>query len=357
MSDKKNILVTGGAGFIGSHTCIELLQAGYGVVVVDDLSNSSEKAIDRVRAIVSKAAAEGAAPADAAESLVFYEDNVLDRAALERIFDVHDIDGVIHFAGFKAVGESVEKPLEYYYNNLTNTLVLCDVMRSHGCKNIVFSSSATVYGEPDSVPLSEAAPKKPATNPYGWTKWMIEQILTDFTVADPEWNVVLLRYFNPIGAHESGLIGEDPKGIPNNLVPYVAQVAIGKLPAVRVFGNDYDTPDGTGVRDYIHVVDLARGHVAALNWMDGKHGVETVNLGTGTGSSVLDVVASFSRACGRELPVDIQPRRAGDVAENYADPKKAKELLGWEAEYDLDRMCADSWRWQSMNPNGYADGQ
>lgn len=357
MSDKKNILVTGGAGFIGSHTCIELLQAGYGVVVVDDLSNSSEKAIDRVRAIVSKAAAEGAAPADAAESLVFYEDNVLDRAALERIFDAHDIDGVIHFAGFKAVGESVEKPLEYYYNNLTNTLVLCDVMRSHGCKNIVFSSSATVYGEPDSVPLSEAAPKKPATNPYGWTKWMIEQILTDFTVADPEWNVVLLRYFNPIGAHESGLIGEDPKGIPNNLVPYVAQVAIGKLPAVRVFGNDYDTPDGTGVRDYIHVVDLARGHVAALNWMDGKHGVETVNLGTGTGSSVLDVVASFSRACGRELPVDIKPRRAGDVAENYADPKKAKELLGWEAEYDLDRMCADSWRWQSMNPNGYADGQ
>lgn len=355
MSEKKTILVTGGAGFIGSHTCIELLQAGYGVVVVDDLSNSSEKAIERVRSIVADAAKEGKAPADAAESLVFYEDNVLDRAALDRIFDAHDIYGVIHFAGYKAVGESVEKPLEYYHNNLVNTLVLCDVMREHDCKNIVFSSSATVYGEPDNVPLPESAPKKPATNPYGWTKWMIEQILTDLSVADAEWNIVLLRYFNPIGAHESGLIGEDPKGIPNNLVPYVAQVAIGKLPAVRVFGNDYDTPDGTGVRDYIHVVDLARGHVAALNWMADKHGVEVVNLGTGKGSSVLDVVAAFSRACGRELPVDIQPRRAGDVAENYADPCKAEEVLGWKAEYDLDRMCADSWRWQSMNPNGYAD--
>ena len=327
MSDIKNILVTGGAGFIGSHTCVELLQAGYGVVIIDDLSNSCEKAVNRIAQIVKQAEADGKAPAGASERMKFYE----------------------------AVGESVEKPLEYYYNNITNTLILCDVMRKHGCKRIVFSSSATVYGEPDSVPLSEAAEKKPATNPYGWTKWMIEQILTDLHTADPEWDVVLLRYFNPIGAHESGLIGEDPKGIPNNLVPYVAQVAIGKMKAVRVFGNDYPTPDGTGVRDYIHVVDLARGHVAALNWMDGKTGVEVVNLGTGKGSSVLDVVAAFSRACGRELSVDIQPRRAGDVAENYADPQKAKDVFGWVAEYDLDRMCADSWRWQSMNPNGYAD--
>ncbi len=354
-SNTKTILVTGGAGFIGSHTCVELLQTGYSVVVIDDLSNSSEKAIERVRSIAARAEAKGQAPQGASERLTFYHDNVLNREALEHIFSKHDISGVIHFAGFKAVGESVEKPLEYYYNNLTNTLVLCDVMRAHNCKNIVFSSSATVYGEPDSVPLSESAPKKSATNPYGWTKWIIEQILTDLHVADSEWNVVLLRYFNPIGAHESGLIGEDPKGIPNNLVPYVAQVAIGKLPAVRVFGNDYPTPDGTGVRDYIHVVDLARGHVAALNWMEGKSGVEVVNLGTGKGSSVFDVVAAFSRACGRELPIDIQARRAGDVAKNYADPAKAHELLGWQAEYDLDRMCADSWRWQSMNPNGYAD--
>ncbi len=251
---------------------------------------------------MKQAEADGKAPAGASERMKFYEDNVLNRDALERIFAENDIYGVIHFAGFKAVGESVEKPLEYYYNNITNTLILCDVMRKHGCKRIVFSSSATVYGEPDSVPLSETAEKKPATNPYGWTKWMIEQILMDVHTADPEWDVVLLRYFNPIGAHESGLIGEDPKGIPNNLVPYVAQVAIGKMKAVRVFGNDYPTPDGTGVRDYIHVVDLARGHVAALNWMDGKTGVEVVNLGTGKGSSVLDVVAAFSRACGRELP-------------------------------------------------------
>ncbi len=356
-SDTKTILVTGGAGFIGSHTCVELLQIGYNTVVIDDLSNSSEKSIERVRTIVARAEAEGKAPAGASEGLTFYHENVLNREALDRIFDEHDISGVIHFAGFKAVGESVEKPLEYYYNNITNTLVLCDVMRRHGCKSIVFSSSATVYGEPDSVPLSETAPKKSATNPYGWTKWMIEQILTDLHTADPEWNIVFLRYFNPIGAHESGLIGEDPKDIPNNLVPYVAQVAIGKLPTVRVFGNDYPTPDGTGVRDYIHVVDLARGHVAALDWMDGKTGVEVVNLGTGKGSSVFDVVAAFSRACGRELPVNIQARRAGDVAENYANPAKAKELLGWEAEYDLDRMCADSWRWQSMNPNGYADAE
>lgn len=355
MSDKKTILVTGGAGFIGSHTCVELLQAGYNVVVVDDLSNSSEKAIERVRAIVADAEAASKAPAGAASSIAFHQLNILDRDALSAVFDAQPVDAVIHFAGFKAVGESVEKPLEYYHNNLTGTFVLCDVMREHGCKSIVFSSSATVYGEPDSVPLTESAPKKPATNPYGWTKWMIEQILTDLHTADPEWDVVLLRYFNPIGAHESGLIGEDPKGIPNNLVPYVAQVAVGKLEAVGVFGDDYPTPDGTGVRDYIHVVDLARGHVAALDWMTGRTGVEVINLGTGKGSSVLDVIHAFERACGHELPYVIKPRRAGDIAENYADPAKARELLGWQAEYDLDRMCEDSWRWQSGNPNGYAD--
>ena len=255
------------------------------------------------------------------------------------------------------MGESVQKPLEYYQNNVTGTIVLCEVMREHGCKSIVFSSSATVYGDPESVPLDESAPKKPATNPYGWTKWMVEQILEDLHASDPEWNVVLLRYFNPIGAHESGLIGEDPKGIPNNLVPYVAQVAVGKLEAVGVFGNDYDTHDGTGVRDYIHVVDLARGHVAALNWMDGKTGVEAVNLGTGVGSSVLDVVRAFSKACGKELPYVIKPRRPGDVAENYADPKKAKELFDWEAQFDLDKMCEDSWNWQSHNPDGYATAE
>lgn len=355
MSEKKTILVTGGAGFIGSHTCVELLESGYDVVIVDDLSNSNQKAVARISEIVKADVASGKAAADTSTDVKFYQENVLDRDAMDRIFTENNIDAVIHFAGFKAVGESVEMPLEYYQNNIGNTLVLCEVMREHGCKNIVFSSSATVYGEPDSVPLSEAAEKKPATNPYGWTKWMIEQILTDIAAADAEWDVVLLRYFNPIGAHVSGLIGEDPKGIPNNLVPYVAQTAIGKREAVRVFGNDYPTPDGTGVRDYIHVVDLARGHVAALRWMEGKHGTEVVNLGTGKGSSVLDVVAAFSRACGRELPVDIQPRRAGDVAENYADPAKARELLGWVAEYDLDRMCEDSWRWQSQNPNGYAD--
>lgn len=375
MSEKKNILVTGGAGFIGSHTCIELLEAGYGVVVVDDLSNSSEVALDRVRSIVADSAAAGKAPADAVDGLKFYELNILDREALSAVFEENKIDAVIHFAGYKAVGESVEKPLEYYHNNLTGTFVLCDVMREYGCKSIVFSSSATVYGEPESVPLSESAEKKPATNPYGWTKWMIEQILTDLHTADPEWDVVLLRYFNPIGAHESGLIGEDPKGIPNNLVPYVAQVAVGKLAAVRVFGDDYPTPDGTGVRDYIHVVDLARGHVAALDWMGGKvgtgdaiglgsiagtaaedgsrRGVGIFNLGTGTGSSVLDVIHAFEKACGHEIPYEIKPRRAGDIAENYAACEKARIELGWVAQYDLDRMCADSWRWQSGNPDGY----
>ena len=340
------VLVTGGAGFIGSHTVIELLQSGYEVVVVDDLSNASAIALDRVRQIVGD---------EAAQRLTFYEDNVLDRDAMNRIFDQHDIDRVIHFAGFKAVGESVTKPIEYYHNNIENTLVLVDVMRNHGCKSIIFSSSSTVYGDPDSLPLTEESPKKPATNPYGWTKWMIEQILTDLHIADPEWNVVLLRYFNPIGAHPSGLIGEDPKGIPNNLVPYVAQVAVGKLAAVQVYGNDYPTPDGTGVRDYIHVVDLARGHVAALNWMNGREGVEVFNLGTGKGSSVLEVVAAFSKACGKELPYVIRERRGGDIAANWCDASKAERMLGWKAQYDINDMCRDSWNWQSHNPNGFEE--
>ena len=340
------VLVTGGAGFIGSHTVVELLTGGYQVVIVDDLSNASPLAIDRIKQIVGDAAA---------ANLTFYEANVLDREALERIFSAHHIDRVIHFAGYKAVGESVYKPIEYYHNNIENTLVLVDVMRNHGCKSIIFSSSATVYGDPDELPVTEASPKKMATNPYGWTKWMIEQMLTDLTVADPEWNVVLLRYFNPIGAHESGLIGEDPKGIPNNLLPYVAQVAVGKLEAVQVFGDDYPTPDGTGVRDYIHVVDLARGHVAALAWMNGREGVEVFNLGTGQGTSVLEVVHAFSEACGRELPYQIRPRRAGDVAAVYGDASKAERLMGWKAQFNITDMCRDSWRWQSNNPNGFAE--
>ena len=366
--DQICVLVTGGAGFIGSHTCVELLNQGYRVVVVDDLSNSSQVALDRVRKIT------GLAPDD--DRLSFYQDNILDREALEHIFQENDIDAIIHFAGFKAVGESVQKPLEYYWNNVAGTLVLCSVAREHDVKNIVFSSSATVYGEPDFIPITESCPKHEATNPYGETKSMLERVLTDLYKGDNEWNVVLLRYFNPIGAHESGLIGEDPKGIPNNLLPYVAQVAVGKLKCVGVFGDDYPTPDGTGVRDYIHVVDLARGHVAALDWMGGKvgtgeaigigsikgdpaedgtrRGVGIFNLGTGKGSSVLDVIHAFERACGHELPYEIKPRRAGDVAENYAACDKAREELGWVAEYDLDRMCADSWRWQSTNPDGYA---
>lgn len=338
------VLVTGGAGFIGSHTVIELLQSGYEVVVVDDLSNASVVALDRVRQIVGD---------EAASRLTFYEDNVLDRDALDRIFDEHPIDRVIHFAGFKAVGESVKKPVEYYHNNIESTLTLVDVMRNHGCKSIIFSSSSTVYGDPDKLPLTEESPKKACTNPYGWTKWMIEQILTDLHTADPEWDVVLLRYFNPIGAHPSGLIGEDPKGIPNNLVPYVAQVAVGKLKAVQVFGDDYPTPDGTGVRDYIHVVDLAKGHVAALAWMNGKSGVEVFNLGTGKGTSVLEVIRAFSKACGKELPYVIKPRRGGDIAANWCDASKAERLMGWKAQYDIDDMCRDSWNWQSHNPNGF----
>lgn len=359
------ILVTGGAGFIGSHTCVELLDKGYNVVIVDDLSSSSPIAVDRIREITGVMD----------DRLVFVEANILDRAALEDIFSTYPIDAIIHFAGFKAVGESTQKPLEYYWNNVAGSLVLFDVARTHEVKNIIFSSSATVYGEPEMIPITEACPKHEATNPYGETKSMLERILTDFYKADDEYNVVLLRYFNPIGAHKSGRIGEDPKDIPNNLLPYVSQVAVGKLACIQVFGDDYPTPDGTGVRDYIHVVDLARGHVQALEYMGGKvgtgepfglgsikgeqagdgtrSGVAIFNLGTGTGSSVLDVIHAFEKACGKELPYKICPRRPGDIATNYASCDKAKAELNWVAQYDLARMCEDAWRWQSNNPNGY----
>ena len=287
------------------------------------------------------------------KTLTFYKADMLDRDAMEEIFSKEKIDAVIHFAGLKAVGESVAKPLEYYYNNITGTLILCDVMRKHGVKKIIFSSSATVYGDPAFVPITEECPKGKITNPYGQTKAMLEQILTDFHTADPEWNVILLRYFNPVGAHESGLIGEDPKGIPNNLTPYITQVAVGKLKEVGVFGNDYDTPDGTGVRDYIHVVDLAIGHVKALKKFEDKPDVYIYNLGTGRGYSVLEVIQAFSKAVGRDIPYVIKPRRPGDIATCYADSTKAKNELGWTAERGIDEMCADSWRWQSMNPDGY----
>lgn len=334
------ILVTGGAGYIGSHTCVELLNAGYDVIVVDNLYNSNQKAIDRIEQITQK-------------KVKFYKEDILDKEALKKIFSENQIDAVIHFAGLKAVGESVQKPVEYYTVNIAGTLNLIDVMRTYGCKNIIFSSSATVYGEPAQIPITEACPKGTCTNPYGWTKWMLEQILTDVHTSDPEWNVILLRYFNPIGAHETGLIGEDPKGIPNNLLPYVAQVAIGKLKCVGVFGNDYDTPDGTGVRDYIHVVDLAKGHVKALDRIKEKAGCKVYNLGTGKGYSVLDVIHAFSKACGHDIPYEIKPRRAGDIATCYSKCDLAREELGWQAEYDLDAMCASSWKWQTMNPNGY----
>ncbi len=336
------ILVTGGAGYIGSHTCVELLNEGYDVIVVDNLSNSSKKAIDRVEEITGK-------------HITFYEVDILNHDAMERIFNAHSIDAVIHFAGLKAVGESVVKPIEYYHNNMTGTLVLCDVMRNHGVKNIIFSSSATVYGDPAIIPITEECPKGSPTNPYGWTKSMLEQVLTDIHTADPEWNVVLLRYFNPIGAHKSGLIGEDPKGIPNNLLPYIAQVAIGKLECLGVFGDDYDTPDGTGVRDYIHVVDLAVGHVKAIKKLEEKGGVSIYNLGTGKGYSVLEVLHAFEKACGHKIPYQIKPRRAGDIATCYCAPEKAKKELGWEAQYGIEEMCADSWNWQSKNPNGYGE--
>lgn len=336
------ILVTGGAGYIGSHTCVELLKEGYDVTIVDNLYNASEKAVERVERITGK-------------KVTFYKEDICSRTAMEQIFEREAVDAVIHFAGYKAVGESVAKPVEYYQNNLVGTLTLCDVMRKHGVKNIIFSSSATVYGDPAEIPITENCPKGTCTNPYGWTKWMLEQVLADIQTADPEWNVILLRYFNPIGAHKSGLIGEDPKGIPNNLLPYVAQVAIGKLKCLGVFGNDYDTPDGTGVRDYIHVVDLARGHVKAVQKLASREGVSIYNLGTGKGYSVLDVVHAFEKACGHEIPYEIKPRRAGDIAACYCDPRKAREELGWEAAYGIEEMCEDSWRWQTQNPDGYGE--
>ena len=334
------ILVTGGAGFIGSHTCVELLNAGYEVVVVDNLYNASEKSLERVKQITGK-------------DLKFYKVDIRDREGLNEVFDKEEVECVIHFAGLKAVGESVAKPLEYYENNIGGTITLCDVMRNHGVKDIIFSSSATVYGDPAFIPITEECPKGTCTNPYGWTKWMLEQILTDLHTADPEWNVVLLRYFNPIGAHKSGMIGEDPKGIPNNLIPYITQVAIGKLECLGVFGDDYDTPDGTGVRDYIHVVDLAIGHVRAVEKLKDKAGVSVYNLGTGNGYSVLDMVKAFSKACGKEIPYQIKPRRPGDIATCYCDATKAKNELHWVAERGLEEMCEDSWRWQSKNPNVY----
>ena len=334
------ILVTGGAGFIGSHTCVELLNAGYEVVVLDNLVNASEKSLERVKAITGK-------------EVTFYKGDILDRTILNEIFEKEKIDSCIHFAGLKAVGESVQKPWEYYNNNISGTLTLVDVMRQHNCKNIIFSSSATVYGDPAEIPITENCPKGQCTNPYGWTKSMLEQVLMDIQKADPEWNVILLRYFNPIGAHKSGTMGENPNGIPNNLMPYITQVAVGKLKELGVFGDDYDTPDGTGVRDYIHVVDLAKGHVKAINYIFSNPGLDVINLGTGVGYSVLDMVKAFSKACGKEIPYEIKPRRAGDIAMCYADPAKAARVLGWKAEKGLDEMCADSWRWQSQNPNGY----
>ena len=335
------ILVSGGAGYIGSHTCVELLAAGYDIVVADNYYNSCPEALARVKKIAGK-------------DFRFVEADMTDKAAVEKIFaENEDIDCVIQFAAYKAVGESVSKPIEYYSNNLACTLNILDVMRRHNCHNIIFSSSATVYGDPASVPIREDFPVGGTTNPYGTTKVFTERILTDCCKADPELNVALLRYFNPIGAHPSGLIGEDPNGIPNNLVPYIAKVAVGKLEKVHVFGNDYPTPDGTGVRDYIHVVDLARGHVATIKKLEEKPGLFICNLGTGHGYSVLDVINAFSKACGKELPYVIDPRRPGDIAECWCDPSKAKRELGWEAQYGIEEMCAHSWNWQSHNPDGY----
>ena len=335
------ILVSGGAGYIGSHTCVELLAAGYDIVVADNYYNSCPEALARVKKIAGK-------------DFRFVEADMTDKDAVEKIFaENEDIDCVIQFAAYKAVGESVSKPIEYYSNNLACTLNILDVMRRHNCHNIIFSSSATVYGDPASVPIREDFPVGGTTNPYGTTKVFTERILTDCCHADPERNVALLRYFNPIGAQPSGLIGEDPNGIPNNLVPYIAKVAVGKLEKVHVFGNDYPTPDGTGVRDYIHVVDLARGHVAAIKKLEQKPGLFICNLGTGHGYSVLDVINAFSKACGKEIPYVIDPRRPGDIAECWCDPSKAKRELGWEAQYGIEEMCAHSWNWQSHNPDGY----
>ena len=336
------ILLTGGAGFIGSHTCVELVSAGHQPVIVDNFYNASPKVLDRLKTITG-------------QDIPFYEADVSDEKAMNAIFEKERFDAVIHFAGYKAVGESVSKPLEYYRNNLDTTLTLCECMRRYGVKRIVFSSSATVYGLCEEVPFREDMRSMGCTNPYGWTKYMIEQILKDVAVANQDWSVALLRYFNPIGAHESGLIGEDPVGIPNNLMPYITQVASGRLKQLSVFGDDYDTPDGTGVRDYIHVVDLAKGHVAAVNYLADHHGCEIINLGTGAGYSVLDMVKAFEKANGIEIPYRIAPRRPGDIATCYADPSKAKELLHWTAEKTLEDMCRDSWRWQKNNPNGYRD--
>lgn len=335
-----SILVTGGAGFIGSHTCVELLENGYEVVVVDNLCNASEESLKRVDQITGK-------------KVTFYKGDILDKEFLNQVFEKEEIESCIHFAGLKAVGESVEKPWEYYHNNITGTLVLTEVMKKHGVKKMIFSSSATVYGSPKEIPITEECPKGTCTNPYGWTKSMLEQILTDMQKADPEWNIVLLRYFNPIGAHPTGLMGENPNGVPNNLMPYITQVAIGKLACLGVFGNDYDTPDGTGVRDYIHVVDLAKGHVKALKKLEENGGLSVYNLGTGVGYSVLDIVKNFEEANGVKIPYEIKPRRAGDIATCYSDASKAKRELDWEAEYGILEMCRDSWNWQKKNPNGY----
>ncbi|HIT36663.1 MAG TPA: UDP-glucose 4-epimerase GalE [Candidatus Faecousia intestinavium] len=337
-----NILVTGGAGYIGSHTCVELLNAGYGVVVVDNLCNSNPKSLERVEALTGK-------------KVKFYEGDVRDEALMRKIFQENELSAVIHFAGLKAVGESVAQPWRYYDNNLNSTLVLTKVMGEAGVKRIIFSSSATVYSGDNEMPLRETSRTGNCTNPYGWTKYMTEQILSGMCNADKEWSVVLLRYFNPIGAHESGRIGEDPRGIPNNLMPYITQVAIGRRDHLSIFGNDYDTPDGTGVRDYIHVVDLAKGHVAAVKYVTENEGCEVFNLGTGTGYSVLDMVHAFEEANGVKVPYEIVARRPGDLATCYADPAKSAEVLGWKAEKNLVDMCRDSWRWQSQNPMGYGE--
>ncbi|MBB5408207.1 UDP-glucose 4-epimerase [Paraburkholderia sp. HC6.4b] len=340
MTMKGTILVTGGAGFIGSHTCVELLNGGYDVAVIDNLVNSKREAVRRVEKITGRAVS-------------FYDDDARDAAALQRIFDAHPITGAIHFAALKAVGESVAKPIEYYANNVGSLLTLLGVMRDRNVKQFVFSSSATVYGVPKSSPIDESFPLS-ATNPYGQSKLIAEQILRDLEVSDASWRIATLRYFNPVGAHESGLIGEDPAGIPNNLMPYVAQVAVGKLDKLRVFGGDYETPDGTGVRDYIHVVDLARGHLAALDTLVERDASFVVNLGTGQGYSVLDVVRSFEKASGRPVPYEIVARRPGDVAQCFADPSAAEKIIGWRAQFGIERMCADHWRWQSTNPQGFA---